>query len=164
MCWLIIREIGPYRTSQFQSWAGIKVDIGEEREFMLYSCPKNHSGCSYLYMWLYAGAMLLRTGHHSVLVCRTTPALWSSWCYRNYCISIKMYRPPTFDNKWLSTGSDVPGVAMAPRSMQCNTAMTFPGLCNVLRYPATNIQFLFVCMHSCIYGYIHTHIYTCIRI
>ena len=55
----------------------------------------------------------------------------------------------------MSTGSDVPGVAMAPRSMQCSTAMTFPGLCNVLRYPVTKIDSSFV--HTWIHEYmLHT--------
>ena len=48
---------------------------------------------------------------------------------------------------------------MAPRSMQCSTAMTFPGLCNVLRYPVTNIQLLYAYMdtrthvlHACLHN------------
>ena len=31
----LIREVRPYRTSQFQLWSGVKVNIGEQREFRL---------------------------------------------------------------------------------------------------------------------------------
>ena len=31
-----------YRTSRFQSWSGVKVNIGEQRDFRLASCPENH--------------------------------------------------------------------------------------------------------------------------
>ena len=29
----LIREVRPYRTSRLQSWSGLKVNIGEQREF-----------------------------------------------------------------------------------------------------------------------------------
>ena len=42
----LIQEVRPYRTSRFQSWPGVKVNIGEQREFRLASCPDNHFRCS----------------------------------------------------------------------------------------------------------------------
>ena len=41
----LIREVRPYRASRFQSWSRVKVNIGEQREFRLASCPDNHSRC-----------------------------------------------------------------------------------------------------------------------
>ena len=38
----LIRAVRPPRTSRFQSWSGVKVNIGEQREFRLASCPDNH--------------------------------------------------------------------------------------------------------------------------
>ena len=32
-----------YRTSRFQSWSGVKVNIGKQREFRLVSGPENRS-------------------------------------------------------------------------------------------------------------------------
>ena len=44
----LIREVRPYRTSRFQSWSGVKVNIGEQSEFRPGPCPENHSRCCHL--------------------------------------------------------------------------------------------------------------------
>ena len=48
----LIREVGPYRTSRFQSCSVIEVNSGEQREFRLDSCPDNHSRRSYIYAYV----------------------------------------------------------------------------------------------------------------
>ena len=42
----LIQEVRPYRPSRFQSESGVKVNIGEQKEFRLASCPENHIRCS----------------------------------------------------------------------------------------------------------------------
>ena len=69
----IIREVRPYRTSRFQSWSGVKVNIGEQssglpRALIIILDIANSLRMS-------AGAMLLRTGSQSVLMQRTEPVM-----------------------------------------------------------------------------------------
>ena len=52
----LFREVTPYRTSRFQSWSGVKVNIGEQREFRLaYNSQKivvfTHKTCVYIYIY-----------------------------------------------------------------------------------------------------------------
>ena len=70
----LIREVRPYQTSRFQSWSGVKVNIGEQREFRLVSCPENCSRCCHLSADV-CRAMLVRTSNQSVLVHRTAPVM-----------------------------------------------------------------------------------------
>ena len=70
----LIREVGPYRTSRFQSCSVIEVNSGGQREFRLDSCPDNHSRRSYIYADV-LGSMLLRTGSQSVSVQRTARSM-----------------------------------------------------------------------------------------
>ena len=44
----LVREVRPYRMSRFQSWSGVKINIGEQREFRLASCHENRSRCCHL--------------------------------------------------------------------------------------------------------------------
>ena len=67
----LIREVRPYRTSRFQLWSGVKVNIGEQREIKLASCPDNCSRCCHLSANICRGNVILRTGSQSVLVHRT---------------------------------------------------------------------------------------------
>ena len=69
------RLIRPYRTSRFQSWSGVNVNI---------SVSRGSSGLPRaltiildvaISLRMYVGAMLLRTGSQSVLVHRTAPVM-----------------------------------------------------------------------------------------
>ena len=88
----LIQEVRPYRTSRFQSCSGVKVNIGEQREFRFaYSVPlfflwfplcRDEAGLFALIIiiWCHLSAdvsraMLLRTGSQSVLVHRTAQVM-----------------------------------------------------------------------------------------